>query len=171
MKTIICEECGIEFEIQTTKGRHKFCSRKCGIKNWNKNNRERVAIYRHKTSERRNARQRERYATDENYRLSAINDVKEYREKNPEIKKRKLVRKFGMTENDYFSYLDKINWKCEICENKLDGEKFTHVDHNHSTGKFRGILCANCNHGIGKFKDSIEFLGKAIIYLKEKDNG
>lgn len=40
-----------------------------------------------------------------------------------------------------------------------------HVDHCHKTGKVRGILCAECNSGLGKFKDRPEFLIKAVEYL------
>lgn len=41
------------------------------------------------------------------------------------------------------------------------------VDHCHSTGKIRGLLCHNCNTGLGKLGDSIESLTKALNYLKE----
>ena len=54
---------------------------------------------------------------------------------------------------------------CPICD------KETHkvvLDHNHSTGKFRGWLCNDCNNALGKFNDDIDFLKKAIKYLKKK---
>ncbi len=41
------------------------------------------------------------------------------------------------------------------------------VDHNHNTGKVRGLLCNNCNAGIGLFQDSIKILEKALLYLKK----
>jgi len=40
------------------------------------------------------------------------------------------------------------------------------VDHNHSTGKIRSLLCQGCNHGIGHFKESITLLKRAIKYLE-----
>jgi hypothetical protein len=65
------------------------------------------------------------------------------------------------------------NGVCWICEKRTRGrgeEKNTlAVDHNHKTGKIRGLLCSNCNTGLGNLRDSIELLEKAITYLKEKD--
>jgi hypothetical protein len=42
-----------------------------------------------------------------------------------------------------------------------------HVDHNHMTGKVRGLLCHHCNVGIGHFEDNIVLLSNAITYLGE----
>lgn len=53
--------------------------------------------------------------------------------------------------------------KCEICEST----KNLSVDHDHETGKLRGILCADCNHAIGKLKDNTLLLTKAIGYLSK----
>jgi len=66
--------------------------------------------------------------------------------------------------------------KCEICGEKpniddsVTGKKKNKlcVDHCHVTGKLRGILCSNCNIGIGNLKDSTELLRKAILYLERK---
>ena len=54
---------------------------------------------------------------------------------------------------------------CEICERPQKLE----VDHNHNTGKVRGLLCSRCNGALGQFLDNIEMLKKAIAYLEEKD--
>jgi hypothetical protein len=55
--------------------------------------------------------------------------------------------------------------KCKIC-----GVLMTcaHVDHNHTTGKVRGLLCYRCNHALGLFKDSIQALESAAAYLKSE---
>jgi hypothetical protein len=56
---------------------------------------------------------------------------------------------------------------CKICGTDKPWSrsgKFT-IDHDHATGRVRGLLCHNCNLGLGKFKDSIEFLRKAMEYL------
>lgn len=52
---------------------------------------------------------------------------------------------------------------CALCENN----KRLHVDHDHKTGKVRGLLCYNCNNGLGRFQDNTCILEKAIIYLNK----
>jgi protein-arginine kinase activator protein McsA len=59
------------------------------------------------------------------------------------------------------------NNRCYICNSGPANNQSLHVDHDHITGKVRKLLCNNCNNGIGKLKDSIEILNKAIKYLKE----
>ena len=62
--------------------------------------------------------------------------------------------------------------KCSICSKTVDPKKLV-IDHCHTSRKIRGVLCINCNHGLGKFLDSPKLLKKAIEYLnnfeKEKD--
>jgi endogenous inhibitor of DNA gyrase (YacG/DUF329 family) len=163
---LTCVECGERFEKRITGGAHKFCSRKCGCRNWNKNNKEHVAEYRNRTADRRNLRQRERYATDEDYRLSTISDVKAYCKRNPNRHKKENMKKFGLSIDDYFRILEYQKWKCPICGISIDGGKSTHIDHDHATNKFRGIICESCNLGIGKFYDNPNTLIMAAEYLK-----
>lgn len=69
--------------------------------------------------------------------------------------------------------------KCDICggidtagskQNKYLGKQYSLVmDHNHQTGKFRGMLCNHCNRGLGNFKDNINYLKLAIEYLKNRN--
>jgi hypothetical protein len=54
---------------------------------------------------------------------------------------------------------------CGICSNPLNSISESHVDHDHSTGSVRGLLCRECNTGLGKFKDDTSLLFKAIAYL------
>lgn len=53
--------------------------------------------------------------------------------------------------------------ECEICGESTVG----HIDHDHKTGKVRGLLCVNCNQGLGHFGDDTKLMTKAIKYLKK----
>ena len=66
---------------------------------------------------------------------------------------------------DYNEKLTEQNGKCAICGKEL-GDKLL-ADHDHKTGKFRALLCRNCNIGLGYFQDSPELLESAAEYLKK----
>lgn len=62
---------------------------------------------------------------------------------------------------------------CAICGKMDNGDgRFLYVDHCHATGKVRGLLCHNCNSGIGHFRDNVALMHKAIDYVnRSQDNG
>lgn len=74
-----------------------------------------------------------------------------------------IVRKYGVTR-DEAEELEKVT-NCQICGDSFETKKQRHVDHCHTTGKVRGVLCSRCNTGLGLFKDSPDRLRKAIEYL------
>lgn len=90
-----------------------------------------------------------------------------YRDKNPGYtRERNLKTLYGITHNDYLNMLEAQKGRCAICGTDTPGGKGTfHVDHCHLTGKVRGLLCGNCNRGIGYLKDSVSNLASAIFYL------
>jgi DNA-directed RNA polymerase subunit RPC12/RpoP len=78
-----------------------------------------------------------------------------------------LKSKYGLTPEHRDAIVIQQLHKCAICEEPLsDNPRLVHIDHCHSTNKLRGILCSNCNHGIGKFKESPERMLRAIAYLE-----
>jgi hypothetical protein len=78
-----------------------------------------------------------------------------------------LKTKYNLTKEDYNKKLIEQNHKCDICgvDEKDAARGKLLVDHCHTTGVIRGLLCNNCNTGIGFLKDSIPTLSKAITYL------
>ena len=79
------------------------------------------------------------------------------------IKRTTAKRRYNIDDAKY-DELDKIN-NCEICGKDVKGMK-KHIDHCHTTGKVRGILCRKCNLALGHFNDNKLSLEKAIMYLK-----
>lgn len=71
--------------------------------------------------------------------------------------------KYGITRDQYEALLDEQNGRCKICGGNFGYD--LRVDHNHGTGEVRGLLCANCNSGIGYLKDDPEIMKSAIQYL------
>jgi hypothetical protein len=96
-------------------------------------------------------------------------EKKKYREsRKEENKENQLKIKFGINLEEYNNILEKQNHCCDVCG--LHKSNFTRqlaVDHCHTTGKIRGLLCSHCNLGLGKFKDNINYLQSAINYLQK----
>lgn len=89
-------------------------------------------------------------------------------------KTKNRVAKYGLSVEKYRSMIKDQENKCLICnkEETLKGrDKFKRlsIDHCHETGFVRGLLCHNCNAGIGMFKDAPELLRKAADYLETKN--
>lgn len=84
--------------------------------------------------------------------------------------KSKLKKKYGLTPEDYQKMITLCGNKCEICRispEKINRQRRLSVDHNHQTGKIRGILCHSCNIIIGLCKENPEILKEIIKYLKK----
>ena len=80
-----------------------------------------------------------------------------------------LLRRYGLTADDFTQMLEAQGGRCAICgTSEFQGQgKSAHVDHDHITGKVRGLLCHHCNTALGAFGDSPEILLEAITYLRE----
>lgn len=89
---------------------------------------------------------------------------------------RELRKSYGINIDEYEEMAKKQDYRCAICgsddpqsplkSNHRRHMKFFSVDHDHTTGKIRGLLCFKCNTGIGNFGESLERLEKAVAYMK-----
>lgn len=83
------------------------------------------------------------------------------------IFEKELKHKFNITIVEYNEMLAKQNHRCFLCErHRSELPIRLSVDHCHTTGKIRGLLCGNCNRGLGCFKDNSNVLLKAAKYVK-----
>ena len=84
------------------------------------------------------------------------------------IRSQRLLEKYGITLEDYEVMLENQNHTCKICGTDAPrGVGAWKVDHCHTTGNVRGLLCNNCNVGLGLFKDDPAVLASAIKYLND----
>jgi hypothetical protein len=79
----------------------------------------------------------------------------------------RIEKRFGITEEKYNLLLSSQENKCKICGGVNKSGRKLYIDHNHSTGEVRGLLCHNCNFLIGHCKENIEVLEKSIAYLQK----
>lgn len=83
------------------------------------------------------------------------------------LKNAQLKKNYNIDLETYNQLLVDQNHKCAICKtDETSLSKKLSVDHDHATGKIRGLLCQHCNLGLGHFKDNIDLLLDAIKYLK-----
>lgn len=74
------------------------------------------------------------------------------------------IRSYGITVEDYNNMLEAQDYGCYICGG-TDANRALSIDHNHSTGKVRGLLCSNHNRALGLLGDNPELLIAAHRYL------
>ncbi len=88
------------------------------------------------------------------------------------LDKRDVVirNQYGITLAEYNTMLEAQDYKCAICgnEDEVEGRRLA-IDHCHTSGKVRGLLCGKCNRGLGLFYDNDELLHNAIQYLKNSN--
>jgi|TARA_R100001530_G_scaffold15187_2_gene13567 hypothetical protein len=119
----------------------------------------------------------ERYVKTANGKVAHLRSCTKDREKKQqeeggrlELRLRKIRSERGEAAAVWF---EKQKPMCKICgktvhkapENSKDKQNQAVIDHDHKTGKLRGLLCHQCNVGIGNFKDDINRLMNAILYL------
>jgi hypothetical protein len=127
------------------------------------------------------------YAKSPAYRASSKMRAKEWVRDNPErakaIQQRKrenacpvkekgrvLKRKYGITIEQFDQMLTAQSGACAICRSLPAQGKSLHVDHCHSTGRVRGLLCHQCNWYLGKVDSDAALIGRLLRYL-EAPNG
>jgi len=169
--TKICKKCSLEKDekmFRKWKGKCKKCEQIHNIE-WKNKNRDLCNKYRRK-SYFKNILTAKKYRQKNKDRIK--NYMKDYRKKNVNHFQNNFRKhKYGLSENEFNEMLLNQGGMCAICG---FNKNFPAVDHNHVTGRVRGLLCGACNKGIGHLKEDVLVMEKAIKYLnfhKEKENG
>lgn len=120
-------------------------------KDYYKNNRDRIRKN-HKIRYRAN-------------RETVLKKSSEYQKKNwNKVMSRRRLNTYGINEIQYSEMLTSQNNVCAICKKK-ETKRDLHVDHDHVTGKVRGLLCGKCNAALGMVNDDKEILMRMYKYL------
>lgn len=161
METRTCCKCKIEKELSS----ENFCKDKydktgftyqCKIcraikqKEWVINNPEKVK----ETNEKNQLKRKEFYNSPEGILCS---------------RKAHLKNTYGISLEEYEDMLKQQNYGCQICgKTEMNYKnKVLCVDHNHTTGQIRGLLCGLCNSGLGKFLENKQLLLNTIKYIEK----
>lgn len=117
------------------------------------------------------ARERRERETPDQY-AARLSRTKAYRSgKKPAIaaanRAHNYAVRYGITVEEYDGLLSRQGGVCAICRQPCrTGQRLT-IDHDHDTGAIRGLLCRNCNAGLGNFNDDPGQLERALAYLRE----
>jgi Recombination endonuclease VII len=95
--------------------------------------------------------------------------MREYQESGKKAiadRKSHLKRQYGLMLEQYDAMLEGQGGVCAICQQPRPEERTLHVDHDHSTGAIRGLLCFSCNNALGDLRESHELFHAAAEYLE-----
>ena len=92
---------------------------------------------------------------------------KRYRAQYLEASLRNSCKQYGMTVERYREMTAEQGGVCAVCQQPSSRKRLT-IDHCHKTGKVRGLLCGNCNAGLGMFRDDQHIVGRAQEYLRAR---
>jgi len=116
--------------------------------------------------------------------------AKTFREENPEVMRERYDRhkekhpmgnrtaqwkyRYGISLDEVQTKFESQGGRCACCEEEIPHytefkgkNHLFHIDHNHDTGKIRGLLCTKCNTGLGLFNEDIDLIKSAIAYLEK----
>ena len=133
------------------------------MRQWRAKNKEKNAEYQSKYYKEYRKQNKEKLATYNN----------EWREANKEhnalqLTKARLKRKYNITIEEYEALLESQDHSCKVCGKHAteNHQGKLYIDHCHTTGKVRGLLCMKCNSALGLLNDDPEIIGNLLEYLK-----
>ncbi len=162
LETKVCIKCGVDQPIgnyslrKEMKDGHINSCKKCGNavrRKWRRDNPDRDRATDRRYSAKHRAKLRLRNA--------------EWQRKNKEVTWKNSLKRYNISPDEWNDMFIEQGGCCAVCgihQSKL--KKRLHVDHNHSIGENRGLLCGNCNTAIGLMKDNPKIMRNAIKYLE-----
>lgn len=176
VETKVCSRCGEEKPVSEfyrnlsckdfLTGQCKPCKLETN-RLWRSNNRGRVLASKKNYAAHNREKHREWYRA----RMDIPENRDRYRET---FYRHKLAKRYGLSVDQYDAMVERCQGRCEICGKEMSFDLGVRknracVDHDHATGKTRGILCVACNRSLGTFGDSVAGLRRALDYLQRAD--
>lgn len=166
--TKTCKNCGEEF-YDPPSGHRVCCSKECGSKHRLNEQRKLIDAGLYRCSSCKQNKSSESFAKNASRKTGLQSTCRECFAKHNKGKKKlrrdqSLLRLYGVTPRQYAQMKRKQRGRCLICNRRPLNALC--VDHCHTTGKVRGLLCRDCNRGLGDFKDMVSRLRSAIEYLE-----
>ena len=110
-------------------------------------------------------RNRERWANDPDYRKRRNGIVREYQAAHPDVRRKShFKRDYGLTLDQHKAMYLAQNGCCGLCHEPVEYDK-TDTDHDHKTGRVRGLLCRRCNLLIGNIENNDRLLYDAFKWI------
>lgn len=134
-------------DAEASKEKRKAYRRAWALKNYNKLRKQSLDYYQ-ATKQRRRAIAKIGYAKN---KIQILDKLR--------------FKKYGITGNEFRNILDEQKTKCPICNRSIN--KNLSIDHDHNTGKIRGIICNDCNLAIGNVENSPKRLRAMANYLEK----
>ena len=134
---------------------------------WNLNHKIEKAEY-DKQYRKDNKEHYKQYRLDHKKERTEYNRRYNYEHKEESAKRNKKWRlnvAHGLTYKEWEGLWYAQDGRCAICDKFFAEQIDINVDHDHETGKIRGLLCRKCNYGLGYFDDSVELLEEATQYI------
>lgn len=148
-----CRFCGKIFE--TNINEQIYCSKSCGDSTYRRFNKEKISI-----------QKKNWYEENREQCLAEGKEKRKTFEWKDSHRDWCYKKRYNMTLSEYNILFNNQNGCCAVCgTHQKELKKKLSVDHAHDTGKVRGLLCSNCNTGIGLFQDDVILLKQAIKYL------
>lgn len=142
------------------------CKKKLSVSKFNKSNRR--DGYQTYCRECHNAMQRAKYSSSPEEKVKRQIRAGRRKDKNPLVTRdAELKRLYGINLEQYIDMFRAQGGVCAICKEECKTKKSLSVDHDHNTGKVRGLLCNRCNRALGMFSDSPELLKRAANYISQ----
>ena len=157
----ICLDCSEPIGAKSTSG---LC-KKCYGKRYYKENQEKIKQYQEENEDHIKQRKAKWYETNKDELRARARE--NYHKTKKSVQDRRLRKQYGIGNDDYEQLKSLQGDKCAICGEEQNDKRLA-VDHNHDTGKVRGLLCEKCNRGLGLFCDNVDLLEKAVTYLRER---